>query len=111
MAFSAPPRAASLHRVRDREDLAVCSGIACVVVFSSWQVLVREYLLEPERLGWSSHWGYDHHSRSDLEGAHELVIEGVLQQEAGNLCHFAKHMSKALTRLVAARRLFACAYG
>ena len=36
MAFSAPPRAASLHRVRDREDLAVCSGIACAVVFSSW---------------------------------------------------------------------------
>ena len=111
MAFSASPRAASLRRVRDRDELAVCLGIACVVVFSSWQVLVREYLAEPERLEWGPFWRYDHQSIETLEGAHALVIEGVLQQEAGNLCHFAKNMSKALTRLVAARRLFACAYG
>ena len=72
-----------------------CARALCVCCcISSWQVLVSAYLLEPELL-WGAGWYYDYHSRQDLEGAHAIVIEGVLQQEQH--CHFAADMSKALT--------------
>ena len=102
MALPAKVRAGRLDRVRSREELAVCLGVACAFVSSSWQVLVRAYLAEPENLGWGDWWRYDHQSRLLFEGAHALVVEGVLQQNSGNLCFFAENMSKALMRLVVA---------
>ena len=110
MALPAQPRAARSDRVRPREELVVCLGVACAFVSSSWQAAVRAYLAVPDDRGWGPWWCYDHQSRLLLEGAHALVVEGVLQQNSGNLCETADHPSAALSRLVIARRPFACAH-
>ena len=83
MAFSAQPRAARVDRVRPREELAVCLGVASAFVSSSWQVLVRAYLAEPENLGWGPYWRYDHQSRLDLEGGPRARRRGCAPAELG----------------------------
>ena len=99
MAPSGCSSVARPDRVRSREQLVVCCAVACIPVLSWWQAVVDDYLAVPEVLQWGPHWRYDRHSRMALAGAHELVIEGVVQQESGNLCYKAEDMSKALTRL------------
>ena len=109
MALSGHSSGARSDRVRPREELVVCLGVAFAPVSSSWQAVVGAYLAAPAALGWDPYWCFDHQSRLALAGAHEIVIEGVVQQESGNLCHTGRDMSKALTRLVVARLPFACA--
>ena len=99
MAASGCSSVARPDRVRSREQLLVCCAVAFIPVLSWWQAVVDDYLAVPQVLQWGPHWFYDRHSRMALAGAHELVIEGVVQQESGNLCYKAEDMSKALTRL------------